>query len=83
MGGGGETEIGVRFVFCGKFNSEQLLFEAFFNIICIICCVQPQSESTSSFQYVVRYEQWKSLESPSSTPGGDRDMRSLRFLWAI
>ncbi len=29
----GEIEISVHWVFCGKFNSEQLLFEGFFEII--------------------------------------------------
>ncbi len=36
----GEIEICVHLVFCGKFNYEQLLFEAFFNIICIVCRVK-------------------------------------------
>ncbi len=36
-----EIDICDHWVFCGKFNPEQLLFEAFFDIIRIVCSVQP------------------------------------------
>ncbi len=36
-----EIDICVHWLFCRKFNSEQFLFEAFFNIICIFCRIEP------------------------------------------
>ncbi len=51
-GGGGEREItGVHLVFCRKFNSQQFFFEEFFDIINILSCVEPKSESTFPIQY--------------------------------
>ncbi len=37
-----------------KFNSEQLLFEAFFNVVRIYGSIVPQSESNFSFLYIMR-----------------------------
>ncbi len=73
----------VHWVFCGKFNSEQLLFEAFFDIIRVVWSIQLLSEPTFPFDYIIRYQKWKYSESPSSTAGGDRDTRPLSFLWEI
>ncbi len=38
----GEIQLCVHWVFCRKFNSEQLLYEAFFYIIRIFCNVLPK-----------------------------------------
>ncbi len=46
----GETDICANWLFCTKFNSKQLLFDAFFEVICIFGSVEPQSESNFSFR---------------------------------
>ncbi len=38
-------------VLCTEFNAQQLLFEAFSHIMRIFGSVEPQTESTSPFQY--------------------------------
>ncbi len=42
----GEIEVCDHWLFCTKFNSQQLLFEQFFDIIGNFCSFQPESEST-------------------------------------
>ncbi len=52
----------VQCVFCRKSNSQQLLFEAFFDIVGIFGHVEPKSESTFPFQYII-FQTYQSLES--------------------
>ncbi len=66
-------------IFCRKFKSQQLLFEAFFNIIGIFSSTDSLSESTFPFQYIVIFETWQSLEPDSSIPRGDKRVRRLSF----
>ncbi len=40
----GEIGICARRLFCMKFNYEQLLFEAFFDVMHIVGSIEPQSE---------------------------------------
>ncbi len=69
--------------FCMKFNFAQLLFEQFFDIIDNFGSLQPKNESTFPFQYIIIFETYRSFEPLSSTPGGDRDVRPLTFLYEI
>ncbi len=51
----GEIDICARVLFCTKFNSEQLLFEAFFDVMHIFGGVEPQNESNFPFLYIIRF----------------------------
>ncbi len=66
-----------------EFNAQQLLFEAFSHIMRIFDNIQPLSESTSSCLYIIIFQRRQSLEPFNFTPGGDRHMHSLPFLYAI
>ncbi len=66
-----------------KFNFEQLLLKAFFDVIHILGGVEPQTESTSLFLYIIIFQRWESSEPSGSIPGGDRHMRSQTFLCKI
>ncbi len=79
----GETDKCVYGLFCTKFNSEQLLFEAFFDVMRIFGSFEPQSESNFLFLYIIRFQIYWSLEPPTSTHGGERHMRSGTFLYEI
>ncbi len=71
-------------IFVGrKFNAEQPLPKAFFNIISNLANTEPQSEFTFPFQYSIISQTWQSLEPPSSIPGKDSHMPSLTFLLEI
>ncbi len=59
----------ANWLFCTKFNSEQLLFEQFFDINGNFGSVQSKSESTFLFQYNIIFETYQSFEPSSSTPG--------------
>ncbi len=48
-------DICAHWFFCTKFNSQQLLFEQFFDIIDNFRSVQPESESTFPFQYSIMF----------------------------
>ncbi len=50
----GEIDICAHHLFCTKFNSEQLLFEAFFDVMRIYGGNVPQSECNFPFLYIVR-----------------------------
>ncbi len=43
-------------LFYTKFNSEQLLFEAFFDVMRIFGCVELQSEFTFPLQYIIIFK---------------------------
>ncbi len=49
----GEIDIWARELFCTKFNFEQLLFKAFFDAMRIFGGVEPQTEFTSPFLYII------------------------------
>ncbi len=57
----GETKTWVHQVFCRKFNFIQFLFEAFSNTIGNCCSIQPWSEATFPFQYIIIFQKWQSL----------------------
>ncbi len=42
--------------FCMKFNSEQLLFETFFEVMRIFGSIRPQSEYNFPFLYIIRFQ---------------------------
>ncbi len=65
----GEIDICAGELFCMKFNSEQLLFEAFFDVLRIVGITEPQSESNFPFLYIIRFQMYSSLEPSSSTLG--------------
>ncbi len=58
-----------------KFNSEQFLFQSFFDVMRIFDSVEPLSEFTIPFLYIILFQRGQSLKPPSSTPGVDRHMR--------
>ncbi len=74
-----EIDICAHWVFCRKFNSEELLFETFLDINNIFGSIQPCSASTFQFQYIIIFQTGKTLEPPSSTSGEDIHMRPLFF----
>ncbi len=61
----------------------QFLFEPFFDIIDNFGSFQPKNEFTFPFQCNIIFETSRSFEPPGSTPGRDRDMRLLTFLYKI
>ncbi len=69
--------------FCTKFNFAQFFFEQFFDIIDNFGSLQPKNESTYPFQYNIIFETYRCFKPPSSTPGRDRDVRLLTFLYKI
>ncbi len=50
--------------FCTKFNSEQFLIAPFFDIMLIFGIVEPGSESSSPFLYIIRFRTYWPLEPP-------------------
>ncbi len=74
------NKISENLILSAKFNFEQLLFEAFFDIVGSFGSVEPRSESTFPFQYIIMFRKWQSLKPPSSTLEGDIHMRLLTFL---
>ncbi len=78
-----EVDICAQWLFCMKFNFAQFLFEQFFDIIDNFDSLQPKNESTFPVQYTIIFETYRSFEHPSSTPGRDRDVRLLTFLYEI
>ncbi len=69
--------------FCKKFNSQQLLFEQFFDIIGNFGSLHPKNESIFLFQCNIIFETYQYIEPPSSTPGGGRAVRPMTFLYEI
>ncbi len=63
----------MRPLTCTEFNAHQLSFEAFSHIMRISGSVQPQSESTFPFFYIIIFQRWEFFKTPSSTPGGEID----------
>ncbi len=46
--------------FLREFNAEQLLFEAFSHIMRIFDNIEPQTESTFPFLYIIIFQRWQS-----------------------
>ncbi len=65
--------------FQAEFNAQQLLFEVFSHILRIFDSVDPLSKSTFPFLYILIFQRWQSLESPSSIPGEHRHMCRVTF----
>ncbi len=51
----GDMDICADWFFCIKFNSQQLLFEQFLDIVGNFGSVQPESESTFPFQWNIMF----------------------------
>ncbi len=66
-----------------KFNSEQLLFEPFFDGMRNFGIVESQIECMLPFLKNIIFQAHQSFESPSSTLGRDRRLRSRTFLFKI
>ncbi len=79
----GEIDIWARGLFCTKFDSKQLLFEAFFHKMRIFGSIEPQSESNFPFLKIIRFQTYWSLEPSISPCGGSRHMRLRTFLYKI
>ncbi len=54
----GEIDICAPRLLCMKFNSEQLLFDAFFDIMRIFGNIKSQSELTFPFHYIITFKIW-------------------------
>ncbi len=74
-----EVDICAYWLFCLKFNAQQLLFEPFSNIIGNFGSVEPEIESTFSFQYNVIFGVYQFGGLSSSIFRGDRYVRPLTF----
>ncbi len=79
----GRQTYAIADFFCPEFNSEQHLFEPFFNAMRIFSSAALQSKSTFLFFYIVLFQRWISFEPLASLCGGDRHMRSQTFLYEI
>ncbi len=72
-----------------KFNGEQLLFEYLFDAMCIFGSVEPETESTFPFLYIIIFQKWESsspliefrTKPPSCALGGDKHTPSQTFLY--
>ncbi len=71
----GKIHICTYWLFYTKFNAQQLLYEAFFDIMRIFGSNQSESESFL-FQYMIIFQ----LSNLAPLLGGDRHMRPLTFL---
>ncbi len=61
----GKIDMFVHWLFCTKFNSQQLLFEQFFNIIGNFCNIRPKVNLFSHFN-VWQYSPWSPLWYPAA-----------------
>ncbi len=64
-------------------DAQQLLFEAFSYIMRIFGTVEPHTESTLPFLYIMIFQRWQYFEAPSSTPEEDRHVHLLTFLYRL
>ncbi len=60
-----EIDICYCRLFCTKFNAKQLLFQSFFYVMRIFGSVEPQTESTLPFLYLIIFQRWESFVSES------------------
>ncbi len=79
----GEIDMCAHWLLCMKFNSQEFLLEQFFDIIGNFGSIQQENESTFSFQYNILFETYQYSEPPSSTPGQDKHVRPLTYLYKI
>ncbi len=54
----GEVDKCASELFCAKFDFEELLFEAFFDVMRIFNSVEPLSEYTSPLKYIIVFKIW-------------------------
>ncbi len=73
----------VHYLFFMKFNIQELLFEAFSDIINNFGNIEPKTESTFPFQYILLLQRWQSFKAHSSIPEEDVHVRPLAFLYKI
>ncbi len=52
----GEIDMCPHGLFCMDFNVEQLLFQYFFDVMRIFGSIEPQTESTFSFLYIIIFQ---------------------------
>ncbi len=78
-----DVHIRAHKLFCTKFNSEQLLFEALLGVMRTFGSVDSYVECILPFLYRIIFQPYQSFEPPSSIPGGDRHRRSPTFLYKI
>ncbi len=74
-----KIHIYALWLFCMKFNFEQLLFKAFFDATHIFGSVEPQTGPTFLFSCIIILQKWESFQTRSSTLRGDRHTRSRTF----
>ncbi len=67
--------------FCTESNAQLLLFEAF--TVGKFSSVEAKSKSTFPSEYDTIFETYQSFEPTSSTPGGDRHVCLVTFLYEI
>ncbi len=76
-----EKDMCAQWVFCWKFNSQQLLLEVVFGVICNFGSIEHCSESTFPFHYIIIFETWLSFEGCTFfSPWEDRHVHPLSFL---
>ncbi len=78
-----EIDICAYWLLYTEFHAEQLLFEAFLYIIHIFGSVEASRESIFPMLYSIIFQRWQSLELLSSTPGRDKHVCLLTFLYKI
>ncbi len=66
-----------------EFNAQQLLFEPFLDIMHIFSNIEPSSESTFPFFYIIIFQTCQSLEGPRCNLKESRHMHPLTFLYGI
>ncbi len=69
----GKIEICVHWLFYIKFNSKQLLFGIFFDIIGNFCRIQPWNESIFTFWCITILSKMASLWNPPASPLQERE----------
>ncbi len=70
----GDRHMRSRTFFVRKFNFEQLLFKAFFDLTRIFGSVKHQTGPTFPFLYIIIFQRGESFEPPSSTLRGEIDI---------
>ncbi len=72
----GEVDTSDHWLSCTRFKAQQLLFEAFLDVTRIFATIEPWSESTFPFLYIIvlllqHWSQWRHYKT------------SHRFLWFV
>ncbi len=72
---GGGIKIRVYWLICTKFNSGQLLFETFFDVIGNFCSIPPWSELFFSFWCIIFLSKKANFWSPLASILGEIEIR--------